>query len=243
MKDLYTVAKKLYEAGFPGEDPAFTDALFALGFPQHLEGIAERGTLLSMLFALPYPVITAQGELPARYLYAVATDPDHRGKGYAKRLLRELIAEGTPVFLRPMSPSLFDFYRDAGFTPFSPYREVEGKAQGDPVGIATLSPEEYLSARDGFLQAPYCRMSKEFLSLCFTLGGAVGEAGKFAALYERDGDTVLFKEFWGDVANAPRAAALLGAASYTARFADPEGTPFGVCANLPTDTVFLAALD
>ena len=63
MKDLYTVAKKLYEAGFPGEDPAFTDALFALGFPQHLEGIAERGTLLSMLFALPYPVITAQGEL------------------------------------------------------------------------------------------------------------------------------------------------------------------------------------
>lgn len=243
MKDLYTAAKKLYETAFPGEEPSFTEALFALGFPKHLEGIAEHGTLLSMLFALPYPVITSEGELPARYLYAVATDPDHRGKGYAKQLLREIIAEGNPVFLRPMSPSLFEFYKDAGFVPFSPYRELQGEAQGDSAGITTLLPDAYLAARDGFLQAPYCRMSKEFLSLCYTLGGAVGEVGKFAALYELDGDTVLFKEFWGDPENAPRAAAFLGAAHYTVRFSDPTGTPFGVCANLPADTVFLAALD
>ena len=243
MKDLYTAAKNLYNVAFEGEDPSFTEALFALGFPCHLEGIAERGDLLSMLFALPYPVVTPQGELPARYLYAVATDPAHRGKGYAKKLLRELIAEGTPVFLRPMSPSLFDFYKDAGFTPFSPYRETAGEAAGDPTGILSLSPKAYLEARDGFLHPPYCRMSEDFLSLCYTLGGAIGEADQFAALYELDGDTVLFKEFWGDVRHAPRAAAFLGAKHYTARFPDPTGTPFGVCANLPTDAVFLAALD
>jgi GNAT superfamily N-acetyltransferase len=243
MKDLYTAAKKLYEQAFPGEEEDFTAGLFALGFPQHLEGIAERGKLLSMLFALPYPVISAEGELPARYLYAVATDPEQRGKGYAKQLLREIIAEGKPVFLRPMSPSLFQFYKDAGFTPFSPYREVAGEAACDFEGVASLSAREYLSARDGFLSAPYCRMTEDFLALCFTLGGAVGKAGEFAALYELDGDTVLFKEFWGDPKNAPRAAAFLGAKQYTARFSDPTGTPFGVCANLPADTVFLAALD
>ena len=86
-------------------------------------------------------------------------------------------------------------------------------------------------------------MTKEFLSLCFSIGGAVGEAGKFAALYEKDGDRVLFKEWWGDPSHAPRAAAFLGAARFEARFPDKNGTPFGVGINVPEDTVFLAALD
>ena len=243
MKDLYTAAIRLYNEAFPGEEQAFTEALFALGFPRHLEGLAERGELYSMLFSLPYPIVTAQGTLDARYLYAVATDKAQRGKGYAKQLLQQLAAEGTPVFLRPMSPSLFKFYESAGFKPFSPYREISGEAQGDTAHIEPLTREAYLAARDGFLKPPYCRMTEEFLSLSFSLGGAVGAKGKFAALYERDGDLVLFKEWWGDLDFAPRAAAFLSATHFEARFPDPCGTPFGVGINIPEDTVFLAALD
>ena len=243
MRDLFEAAKRLYLEAFPGEEQAFADALFALGFPRYLEGLGERGALYSMLFALPYPIMTAQGPIEARYLYAVATDKEQRGKGYAKQLLQQVAAEGTPVFLRPMSPSLFDFYKAAGFTPFSPYREISGAAQGDTEGITQLSPEAYLTARDGFLHAPYCRMTREFLSLSFSIGGAIGKAGEFAALYERDGDTVLFKEWWGAIENAPRAAAFLGAARFEARFPDENGTPFGVGVNIPEGCVFLAALD
>jgi GNAT superfamily N-acetyltransferase len=244
LKDLYTAAKRLYEQAFPGEDAAFCEALFAHGFPKHLVAMSEHGELCSMLFALPYPIMTEQGAQTAHYLYAVATDEKHRGKGYARKLLRRVAARGTPVFLRPMSPSLFDFYKSAGFTPFSPYREWAGEAkEGDVNGFSLLSPDAYLAARDTFLTAPYCRMTPEFLSLCFSVGGAVGMDGRFAALFERDGDTVLFKEWWGDPALAPLAASFLGAKHFTARTKDAGGAPFGVGVNIPQDTVFLAALD
>lgn len=244
MKDLYKLSRALYDEAFPGEDERFTGALFALGFPTHLVAMGEGKDLASMLFALPYDIVTEDGVQKAHYLYAVATAKAHRGKGYAKKLLRRVAERGTPVFLRPMSPSLFDFYKSAGFTPFSPYREWEGAAEdGDLAGFAALSKEEYLAARDGFLQPPYCRMTADFLSLSFSLGGAVGLDGRFAALFERSGDTVLFKEWWGDATLAPQAAKFLGATDFVARTPDKNGTPFGVGIGIPAGTVFLAALD
>lgn len=244
MKDLYQLSRALYDEAFPGEDERFIEALFALGFPTHLVAMGEGKDLASMLFALPYDIVTADGVQKAHYLYAVATAKAHRGKGYAKKLLRRVAERGVPVFLRPMSPSLFDFYKGAGFLPFSPYREWEGAAEdGDLTGLVMLSKEEYLTARDGFLTPPYCRMTADFLKLSFSSGGAVGLDGRFAALFERDGDTVLFKEWWGDPAFAPQAAKFLGAASFVARTPDESGTPFGVGIGIPEGTVFLAALD
>ena len=244
MKDLYQLSRALYDEAFPGEDARFTDALFALGFPTHLVAMGEGKDLASMLFALPYDIVTENGMLVANYLYAVATAKAHRGKGYAKKLLRRVAERGTPVFLRPMSPSLFDFYKSAGFLPFSPYREWQGDAEeGDTVEFRSLSKEEYLAARDKFLQPPYCRMRTDFLSLSFSLGGAVGLDGRFAALFERDGDTVFFKEWWGDATLAPRVAKFLNASKFVARTPDKDGTPFGVGIGIPEGTVFLAALD
>ena len=244
MKDLYKLSRALYDEAFPGEEECFTEALFALGYPNHLVAMGEGKDLASMLFALPYNIVTKEGEILANYLYAVATAQAHRGKGYAKKLLKRVADRGTPVFLRPMSPSLFDFYKSAGFTPFSPYREWQGDAEmGDTDGFKPLSKAEYLAARDGFLQPPYCRMTSEFLSLSFSLGGAIGLDGQFAALYEKENDTVLFKEWWGDPSLAPRAAAFLGATKFTARTPDKNGTPFGVGVGIPEGTVFLAALD
>ena len=244
MKDLYKLSRDLYDEAFPGEDERFTEALFALGYPEHLIAMGEGGDLASMLFALPYQIVTKDGVVDADYLYAVATAKAHRSKGYAKKLLKRAASRGKPVFLRPMSPSLFDFYKSAGFTPFSPYREWQGKAEeGDTEGFKALSKTEYLTARDGFLQPPYCRMTKDFLSLSYSLGGAVGLDGRFAALYEKENGTVLFKEWWGDVDLAPRAAAFLGATDFTARTPDKNGTPFGVGVGVPEGTVFLAALD
>ena len=244
MKDLYKLSRALYDEAFPGEDARFTEALFALGFPTHLVAMGEGKDLASMLFALPYDIVTENGTQKAHYLYAVATAKQHRGKGYAKKLLRRVAERGTPVFLRPMSPSLFDFYKSAGFVPFSPYREWQGDAaDGDTAGFSALSKEEYLAARDGFLQPPYCRMTTDFLSLSFSLGGAVGCTGRFVALYERNGDTALFKEWWGETAMAPQAAKFLGAAKFVARTPDKDGEPFAVGIGVPAGTTFLAALD
>ena len=247
MKDLYTAARHLYMEAFKGEDPAFVDALFALGFPKHFVAIGDGGKLVSMLFSLPYPILTADGVMQARYLYAVATAAEYRGKGYAKQLLREVASRGEPVFLRPLSPSLFDFYKSAGFTPFSPYATITGKASTPPSlaksEIRSLCEDEYLSARDLFLSPPYCRMTPAFLKLCFSVGGAIGLDGHFAALYEKQGSTVLFKEWFGDHGFLGEAAAFLGATDFKARFPQKDGAPFGVGVGIPEGTVFLSALD
>ena len=247
MKDLYTAARALYLEAFEGEDPAFVDALFAKGFPDHLIAMGDGGKLVSMLFALPYPIQTEQGLLDARYLYAVATAKEYRGKGYAKRLLAEAASRGTPVFLRPMSPSLFDFYKAAGFTPFSPCEVKTGSVtdadRGACAGIQRLSPAAYLTIRDARATRPYCRMSEDFLSLSYLDGGAIGAYGRFIALYELHGDTVIFKEWFGNTADIPRAAAYLGATHYEARYPDANGSPFGVGIGIPEGTIFLSALD
>lgn len=247
MKDLYAAARALYMEAFEGEDPRFVDALFAKGFPRHLVAMGDGGKLVSMLFALPYPIQTEQGLIDAHYIYGVATAKEYRGKGYAKRLLAEAASHGTPVFLRPMSPSLFNFYADAGFTPFSPYAVQTGDVtQADSAactGIQRLSPTAYLTLRDARVARPHCRMSEDFLSLAYLDGGAIGAYRRFIALFEKQGDTVIFKEWFGNVADAPRAAAYLGALHYEVRYPDASGTPFGMGIGVPDGTVFLSALD
>ncbi len=247
MKDLHRAVRQLYLQAFEGEDPAFLDRLMAIGFPHHLMAIGDHGKLVSMLFALPYPIVTEHGVIEARYLYAVATDKAYRGKGYAKRLLAEAAVGGTPVFLRPMSPSLFSFYESAGFSPFSPHRELCGDVQDCHRHLAgnirILSISDYLTARDVLTPMPHCRPTARVLELAFYGGGAVGEDGRFAALYVKRGDTVLFKEWYGDRECIPYAAAFLGATHYQARFPDENGTPFGVGIGVPEGTVFLAAMD
>ncbi len=243
MKDLFTAALALWNEAFPGEDPAFTDALFSLGYPDCFHYLLCEGELACMLFALPYPIVTEQGPRDARYLYAVATAKAHRGKGFAKKLLQQFVSKGQPVFLRPMSPSLFDFYQKAGLSPLSPYLELSGIAGSDTQGITDLSPREYLAARERFLTPPYCRMTPEFLSIAYLGGGAIGADGHFAALYERRGERILFKEWWGDPELAPGATAYLGASAYTLRKTAPDGTPFGMGCGVAKNIAFLAALD
>ena len=244
MEKLQRACRALYEQAF-GVSGAFDDALFAHAMPACLRVIAEGDTPKSMLFSIPYAIETENGIVDARYLYAVATDPAFRSQGLATRLLREVIAEGLPVFLRPVAPSLFDFYAAAGLVPVSPVKTERGAADAAcaPLSFAALSPTEYLAARRAFLLPPYAVPTPEFLSLGYLGGGALEIAGEFVAFYEKHDSEVLFKEWLGPTHFAPRAAAFLGAATYELRTPCPEGTPFGMAANCPEGLTFLIALD
>ena len=242
MEEKYVACRALYEKAFPGESKAFTDAFFALFAGEHLRVIEVDGEVASMLFSIPYPVQMADGVREARYLYAIATHPDHRGKGYARELIaREAACH--PVFLRPMQPSLFDFYARAGLVPFSPVQITTGAARGEFASARKLSPAAYLAARDTFSPTPCCRMTERFLSLAEVTGGLAGDPETAIALYDRDGDLVVFKEWWGNADFAPRLAAFLGATHYELRLPDPNGAPFGMMAGLDAQTLFMAAMD
>ena len=241
---LYEQARALYEGAFVGEDQGFTDALFAAYFPHAFRAIFVDEKPVSMLFSIPYPVIIEGKAVTAHYLYGVATDPQHRGKGYAKALV-EAEAEQYPVFLRPMSQSLFDFYGRAGMKPFSPISVTHGIAATNRTCLAPrlFTPTEYLALRDALAPTPHCRMTEAFLGVAATTGGMVGIENTCAALFDCVGDTVIFKEWWGSADFAPHVAAYLGAARYELRAPSADGTPFGVMRGLPQNTVFLAAMD
>lgn len=84
------------------------------------------------------------------YLYALATHPEFRGRGYMKELLRTAremaVAEGLDFLaLIPATPALAEAYRRAGFVEELPLA-------ADPMGknpIYRLPPEEELVPFDG----------------------------------------------------------------------------------------------
>ncbi len=246
-----SACRELFELAFSEGDRSFGDLLFAAYAPDCLRVIEEEGVLKSMLFSIPYDLQTANGRVAARYIYAVATAPEARGKGYAGELLRREIARGEPLFLRPSSPSLFDFYGKAGFLPFSPIVEQSGSACGreimengvERIAFCELSPAEYLEKRRQYLNLPFAEPSEKFLTVHRSYGSAVGDEKSFATLFEKHGDRVFFKEWLGDTALAPLVAAQLGAASYRLRTYSAKGTPFGVGVNCPADAAFLIAMD
>lgn len=250
-QETVRACRELFELAFGDGNRAFGDLFFATYAPDCLRVIEEDGNLKSMLFSIPYDLQTEKGVVSARYLYAVATAPKARGQGYAGALLRREIEQGVPVFLRPSSPSLFDFYKRVGFTPFSPILEQNGvayaaetaKSDGAFTDFRELSPGEYLTQRRCFLKAPFAEPQERFLTVHRSYGSAIGDGERFAALLERHGENVFFKEWLGDVLLAPAVAAWLGAATYRLRTYRDGGTPFGVGANCPADTAFLIAMD
>ena len=243
MEEFKKNCIQLYLGAFPGESEAFTAALFDRYFPDCIRTICEDGKPVSMLFSIPYPMICEDGtQKEAHYLYGVATHPDHRGKGLAKQLLAAEAAR-YPVFLRPMTPSLFDFYKKAGFSPISPIEEWEEDAAPGDEHCRHLSAKEYLISREYLAPLPTCAPTETFLSL-YENGGGFAECGEdAAALYEKQGDLILFKEFWGSTHLAPRLAGFLGGKRFRLRRYRPAGDPFGVGVGLPAETAFLAALD
>lgn len=242
MDAFLSACMRLYDMAFPGESEAFTRAMFDRYAPLYLRTVCEDGEPISMLFSIPYPIITENGTLDARYLYAVATHPDHRGKGLAKRLLLQEAAEH-PVFLRPMSESLFDYYGKVGFAPFSPVEMKTDEATAPSGAERIISSLEFLSLRDTLAPLPHCRPTEQFLSLYENGGGTVAYGSDAVAIFERTDGGILFKEYWGDPDFAPRLAAFLGGKRFELRRAAQNGQCFGVGIGVPAGTAFLAALD
>ena len=63
MNALLSACMRLYDMAFPGEPEAFTRAMFDRYAPEYLRTICENGEPISMLFSIPYPIITANGTL------------------------------------------------------------------------------------------------------------------------------------------------------------------------------------
>lgn len=133
--------REIYREAF-GNDGEFEDRLFSL-CGEYLRTAEENGDIAALLFALPCEIITGEQTLEAYYLFAAATRKIYRGKGYMSALIKALIKEGKPIFLKPAGEGLISFYERLGFRKFTAVTGGETKITAKPKeGFAELSVTE-----------------------------------------------------------------------------------------------------
>lgn len=207
--------KGLWKAAF-GDGDRYIDWFYECCWrPEDMLLLLEDGTLASMLALLPQTLaLPGGGEARAYYVYALATDPASRGKGYGRQLLhyvdfylRERGADCVTVV--PAEPSLHKFFGTVDFAPGFSTRKLEllrdmVEAPGAGDALEEIGPEEYGRIRDARLAGtPFVRYGAGLLryqqGMSRMSGGALyrltvdGAEGCAAAEYV-DEESVLLKE-------------------------------------------------
>lgn len=224
--------KALWKTAF-GDEDRLIDWFYACCGAEHMLLLLEDGRLASMLALLPHG-LTLPGGGTARgyYVYALATDPAVRSKGYGRQLLRaagEHAAKlgGDCVTVVPAEASLFKFFGTVGFDAAFFHREVEllhdqavPARPGDRV--EPISPAEYNALRARLLEgAPAVTYGEELIRYQegmsrLASGGLyrveAGGAAGCAAVEHLDAHSVLFKELLIPPEQLSRALAAFAAA-------------------------------
>ncbi len=194
-----------------GDDERFVDAFFSLmGAEDSLHTLSLGGRVVAALYALPCELWCEGRSLRVAYIYAVATDEVHRGRGIMRSLMGRvhevLRAEGyAAAVLLPSSPSLAAYYGSMGYRPCASRREALLVASG-ALG-AGCSVEQADAVGDDaydFLEGFFMRRnsivhSREALEMN-RVGCALAGGGLFVA---KSGDTIVAAAFVSIVGGRP----------------------------------------
>ena len=115
--------------------------------------IHEDGRLVSMASFLPVQVMLNNESTEARYVYAVATLPEYRKKGYAAEIIRYAYEKyQMPFILQPADEKLEIYYKKLGFKKaFAGYKEnieVTNVSESDKWNVEPIEAKEYKKIRD-----------------------------------------------------------------------------------------------
>ena len=187
-----------------GDTDAVLDAFFATGFsPERCHFLRQEGKIVSALYWFD---CTLQGQRLA-YLYAVATDPAHRGKGLAGQLLEQTHARlkgrgYAGAILVPGEKRLFDFYEKFGYRTACQMGEINAHWGENPVTVNPITPEDYGRFRAQYLPCGGVVQEGAALRYLSTLTGLYrGEDFLLAATVEED--TLAVQEFLGNPNQIP----------------------------------------
>lgn len=110
--------KSIYLDAF-GDENGFCTRLFdSFGSVMECEYQDERP--VSILFPLPCTLDLGDKKIPAKYIFAAATDKNYRSKGYMSRLIERVCSDpDTFYFLRPATDDLVEYYSRLGFKPIN----------------------------------------------------------------------------------------------------------------------------
>lgn len=241
-----------------GDPAAYVERFFEL-LPALGTGAAalEDGRLLGAAYLLTAQTLVADGRItPCGYLYAVAVEPEARGRGLGGALSRAAAALGRArgaelLCTEPAEPSLFAWYERVLGLRCALRRERRTLPSRPGLTPVPLSAEAYGRRREALLRgAPHMALSPAGLLLeeanCRASGGGLYALGDgLAAAYVSDGVTEV-RELLGAPAEA---AAALGAALGTPETAlwlpSSAGEPYLAFdrSDLPAGTVWNLAFD
>lgn len=151
--------KRIWQICF-GDEREYIDFYFEHRFrPEEMLVYLIDGHPVSMLSLLPAELYYRGKMQPLRYVYAVATLPEHRGRGYARILLEEgRRLTGEPLALVPASDSLRKYYGRIGFLPAFSLAEYlikpeeiaacDSERNGQEYWLLTVTPGEYRRIRE-----------------------------------------------------------------------------------------------
>ena len=131
-----------------GEEETYLDFYFSQRFkPAHTLVYQEGKHTVASLTMLPCNIITPKQNIPASYIYAVATLPSFQRRGISNELLRHAESllstqEVSVAVLIPASASLFSFYAKQSFSTCFYRRKIIKKIEELPsVDVSENIPE------------------------------------------------------------------------------------------------------
>ena len=218
---------KLWKTVF-GEYDGFWELFLETAFePEHCRCITENGQVTAGLYWFD---CSCQSQKIA-YVYAVVTDPRHRGKGLCRKLMAEVHTLLTykgydSVMLVPAGDGLREMYRKMGYEDCTSISSLSCNAGTTSVQIRNIGMEEYAALRRWLL--PEGGVLQEGVQLSFLSAQAQLFAGTdFLLAAYLEGETLHGMELLGNSEAAPGILRTLGCETGTFQIPGTE-KPFAM---------------
>jgi len=194
-----------------GEYDGFWELFLGTGFlPDHCRCITENGQPIAGLYWFDCTC----GEDKIAYIYAVVTDPRHRGRGLCRKLMADVHTllksqDYASVMLVPADEGLREMYRKMGYDDCTTITSLSCAASDSAAEIRNVGAEEYAALRRTLL--PKNSVLQEGISLTFLAAQAQLFAGDdFLLAAWREEDMLHGMELLGNAAAAPGILRALG---------------------------------
>ena len=194
-----------------GEYDGFWELFLDTGYlPDHCRCILENGEPIAGLYWFD----CSCGSDKIAYIYAVVTDPNHRGSGLCRKLMSDVHAhlenQGyASAMLVPADEGLREMYRKMGYEDCTTVTELSSSAADQPAEIRVVSPDEYAVLRRKLL--PEKAVLQEGIQLPFLAAQAQLFAGSdFLLAAWLEGNVLHGMELLGNTNAAPGILRALG---------------------------------
>ena len=201
---------QLWKEAF-GEHDGFWELFLDTGFlPDHCRCLTEEGQVVAGLYWFD----CSCGDDKIAYVYAVVTDPRHRGRGLCRKLMAQvhclLKTQGyASVMLVPAEEGLREMYRKMGYDDCTSIGELSCGAGESAVEIRNVGREDYALLRRKLL--PAGSVLQEGIQLPFLAAQAQLFAGEdFLLAAWLEGETLHGLELLGKAGAAPGIVKALG---------------------------------